>query len=223
MGTPRLSLVLGTTNPHKQREFRALLAGVEVELLLPQGLGEPPDIEETGATFAENARQKALGLADWCAEKVPEKGPGTLPSGYPVPFPPLVLAEDSGLEVEALNGAPGLKSSRFAGPQATDADRNARLLELLAGVPPERRSAQYTSAICLAQPGRVLIEVQGHLRGRIALAPAGAAGFGYDPVFIPEGYDRTIGQLGEALKHRISHRARAVAALLGRLDELPFS
>ena len=193
-------IVLGTTSPDKLREMQALLADVDVQWLPLTCLGQPPAVEETGATFSENARLKALALARWC--------------GRPV------LADDSGLEVDALDGAPGVASRRFAGPEASDDDRNAKLLQALDGVPVERRGAQYVCALVLAFNGRVLIEVQGRLRGRIAEAPAGTAGFGYDPLFIPEGFDRAIGELGEAVKHRISHRARAAQAFKRRFVEL---
>jgi len=193
-------IVVGTTSPHKLREIRDLLADLDVTLLSPADVGRPPHVEETGATFAENARLKAVALSRWC--------------GRPV------LADDSGLEVDALDGAPGLSSRRFAGPDATDDDRNARLLELLDGVPAERRGARYVCTMALAAEGRVLIEVEGYLDGRIADAPAGTAGFGYDPLFIPDGFDRTVGELGDAVKRRISHRARAAEALTCRFREL---
>lgn len=203
MGTrrpPRLSrLVLGTTSPHKLREMRALLGDLPLTVVPMAALGRPPEVNESGATFAENARLKALALSAWCGEAV--------------------VADDSGLEVAALEGAPGILSARFAGPQATDEDRNARLLDLLAGVPAEARGARYVCAIALAAHGRVVIETEGTLRGRIAFSPCGSAGFGYDPLFIPEAYDRTVGELGDEVKHRISHRARALAAFKERLAQ----
>jgi XTP/dITP diphosphohydrolase len=191
------TLLLGTASPHKLRELRRMLGDVGVAVRSLGDFSAPPVIEETGRTFAENARLKALGLARW--------------SGLPV------AADDSGLEVDALGGAPGVESRRFAGPDATDEDRNRLLLERLAGLPPARRGAQYVCALALAFQDRLLIEVQGVLRGRIASAPAGTAGFGYDPLFIPEGYDRTIGLLGEEIKDRVSHRARALTAFKRQL------
>lgn len=197
---PITRLVIGTASPHKLHELRPFLADLPLTLLSLADVGVAPAVDETGDTFAANARKKALELSAWCRLAV--------------------VADDSGLEVQALDGAPGVESRRFAGPDATDADRNARLLDLLARVSPQQRGARYVCALALAYAGRVLLEVQGTVQGHIALAPAGAAGFGYDPLFIPEGYDRTIGELGEAVKQCISHRARAGRAFAERLAKM---
>jgi XTP/dITP diphosphohydrolase len=184
------TLVLGTRNVKKRAELQELLAphGFRLETLddYPQSV----EVEETGTTFAENAAlkatQQALALQQW------------------------VLGEDSGLCVDALDGRPGVFSARFAGPQATDQQNNQKLLEQLQGVPDPRRGAKYVCHMALADPrGELRISCQGSCRGRIAQAPAGEHGFGYDPLFYLPEYHRTFGQLGPAAKAALSHRSRA--------------
>lgn len=191
-------LMLATTNPGKVREFKALLGQYELlnklTLLTPKDWPEPlPEVEETGATFAENARLKAVALAK--------------ATGLPA------LADDSGLCVDALGGKPGLHSARWAGEGATDEDRNALLLARLAGVPAEERTAQYVCVVSLAGPDGKSVEVEGTCGGMILKTPRGARGFGYDPLFFVPELERTIAELTEAEKNRISHRARAITAL----------
>jgi len=190
-----LELVLATANPDKAREIQEII-GDELHLLeRPAGLGE---VAETGTTLEDNARLKAAAV--------------TAHAGAPS------VADDTGLEVDALGGAPGVWSARFAGPDATYADNFAKLLEALAGVPPERRTARFRTVALVRWPdGRETIG-EGVVEGWIADSPRGTAGFGYDPVFVPaEGDGRTFAEMDAADKHRLSHRARALAALAARL------
>ncbi|HEX9037349.1 MAG TPA: RdgB/HAM1 family non-canonical purine NTP pyrophosphatase [Ktedonobacterales bacterium] len=195
-------LLIATTNPHKVEEFRGLLAGLPYELVSLTDLGIAADVEETGTTFAENAVIKAVAYAEM--------------SGLPA------LADDSGLEVDALDGAPGLYSARWAGPEVTYAVRNRLIVERLAGLPDERRGARYLCAIAIAEPPpRGLFGVvEGRLEGRIADAPAGEGGFGYDPIFLVPEDGRTVGQMSADEKSRISHRARAAWAARPLLERL---
>jgi XTP/dITP diphosphohydrolase len=194
-------LLIATMNAGKIREFAILLAPLALRL---RGLDEFPDIREvaeTGATFADNAVLKATGYARqtqiW------------------------TLADDSGLEVEALNGAPGVLSARYAGPQASDAQRIELLLDELARTNDTQRRARFTSIIAIADPdGQVVQVAQGLCEGRLARAPRGTNGFGYDPIFIPEGYRQTFGELPDEVKKSISHRARALAVASSFLQGL---
>jgi len=192
-------VVLATANPGKQREFAALLASRGFELMLQSGLGIAA-IDETGQNFEENALLKARHAA----------AQARLPA----------LADDSGLEVDALDGRPGVRSARFAGPGASDEQNNAALLAALAGFPPERRTARYRCVLALVRSATdpCPLIAQGSWEGRIALAPAGTGGFGYDPYFIPEGFDCTAAQLSPALKNALSHRGAALRELIVRLD-----
>ena len=185
-------LLIGTGNPGKQREYRELLAGLDLELIAPEDLDPvPPEPEEDGATFAENATHKARTYA--------------AASGL------RTVADDSGLEVDALRGAPGLRSRRFFGDDASAEERNTKLLALLEDV--EARGARFVCVTALASPdGRVEL-FDGEVRGEIALAPRGAHGFGYDPLFIIAGDGRAMAELPHDEKNRISHRGLAVAKL----------
>ena len=194
-----MKLVLATANPGKQREFAALLAARGFELVLQSELGIASPAE-TGQSFEENALLKARHAA----------AHGRLPA----------LADDSGLEVDALDGRPGVWSARFAGPEASDEQNNAALLAALAGIPPERRTARYRCVLALvrnADDPRPLI-AQGSWEGRIGLDPAGSGGFGYDPYFIPAGHDCTAAELNAAHKNALSHRGAALRDLVARLD-----
>jgi len=194
-----VKLVLASANAGKQREFAALLAPLGIELLLQSALGID-SVEETGTTFEANALLKARHAAS-CA-------------GRPA------LADDSGLVVDALDGRPGVWSARFAGAGASDADNNAQLLAQLAGVPRERRGARFRCILALVRSSddaRPLI-ASGSWEGSIALRPAGAGGFGYDPLFIPAGQQLTAAELPAAQKNALSHRARALAALVAQLE-----
>jgi XTP/dITP diphosphohydrolase len=194
-----VKLVLASANAGKQREFAALLAPLGIELLLQSALGIE-SVAETGTTFEANALLKARHAAGQ--------------AGRPA------LADDSGLEVDALDGRPGVWSARFAGADATDADNNAQLLAQLAAVPRERRGARFRCILALvrnANDARPLI-ASGSWEGSIALRAAGDGGFGYDPLFIPAGHQVSAAELPAAQKNALSHRARALAALVAQLE-----
>jgi len=200
-----LRLMLATSNPGKVAELRAILASLfdlgGVSLLTPRDWPAPlSEVDETGTTFAENARLKADALA--------------AATGLPA------LADDSGLCVDALEGAPGLYSARWAGAGASDADRNAKLLLALAGVPPERRTARFVCAAALAMPSGETRTAEGVCEGVILNAPQGADGFGYDPLFLLLDRDRTMAELTADEKNRLSHRAHAVSRLFPHLSAL---
>lgn len=182
-------LLLATNNRGKAAEYRRLLAGVPFQLVTPEEIGIATAIEETGKTFAENAILKATTLAQ--------------ESGLPA------LADDSGLEVEALNGAPGTLSARYAGANATDDDRVKFLLEKLKGVPPEKRAARFVCVIAIAAPDGSVELCQGECPGVITLEPQGTHGFGYDPVFLIPALNRTMAELTMEQKNAFSHRAKA--------------
>lgn len=192
---PQRRLVLGTTNRGKVRELRELLAPLNLPLASLEELGSILEVEETGDSFAANARLKAMSQAKhlnaW------------------------VLGEDSGIAVDALNGAPGIYSARYAGPNASDAENNARLLAALGDTPLAARTAHYVCALALADPeGAIRAEGSGRCDGRVRFEPVGTAGFGYDPLFEVVEYHRTFGELGEAVKAVLSHRTRAVECFL---------
>jgi len=192
-------LVLATANPGKGRELRELVAEwgpVAVAELDAFAGVELPD--ERGGSYAENAVAKATAAAR--------------ATGLPA------LGDDSGLEVEALGGAPGLRSSRYAD---SDAERIAKLLAALRDVPEARRAARFVCVVAAVFPDGHVATAEGVCRGRIAAVPAGRAGFGYDPVFVPEGFDRTLAEVGAEAKQRLSHRARAVRSLGERLQHGP--
>jgi XTP/dITP diphosphohydrolase len=205
------ALVVGSFNQAKAAEMAQLLCGLELSIRSLRDFPAVQPVAESGATFAENARQKALGLARQIAG-LPAEGAGRGILG--------VVADDSGLEVDVLGGRPGVRSARYVSESATDAERVRRLLEELEGVPAERRAARFRCHVALADADHVLIETEGTVEGRIAFAAAGAFGFGYDPVFIPRGYDRTFGEIGADLKPRISHRALALREFRERLKQL---
>ncbi len=205
-GTDKPTILVATTNPGKVRELRAMLDADVVW----KGLADFPElgeVEEDGATFAENARKKATEYAN-------ATGLWT-------------LADDSGLVVDALDGAPGVKSARFCGeiPAGTDRktvdQRNtAKLLELLKEVPAEQRTARFVCFLCLASPQRVLVETQGKVEGRITDELAGTNGFGYDPVFLVPDLGKTVAQLPDDEKNAISHRGGAIAEFKPLLNQL---
>ncbi len=184
-------LLLATQNRGKAREYRHLLAGIPYEIVTLPEAGIAADVEETGATFEENAVLKATTLA--------------AASGR------LTLADDSGLEVDALGGAPGVNSARFAGPGASDAERINLLLKKLKDVPEAARTARFRCVIAIAAPdGRVELG-SGECRGFITKEPRGTHGFGYDPVFYVPELGKTMAELTPREKNKISHRARAAA------------
>ncbi len=194
-------LVLGTRNRKKGLELAELLAPWGFELTTLDELPGSIEVEETGTTFAENAALKA-------GEQAKHLGRW-------------VLGEDSGLVVDALDGAPGVYSARFSGPAATDESNNALLLAKLGKTPLERRSAHYVCHATLADPsGAIRAEATGQCHGRIRFEPSGTGGFGYDPLFEIIEYHHTFGELGPVVKACLSHRARAVRALLPALTHL---
>lgn len=195
-GAPRI--VIASGNRGKIREIRDLFGDLPADWISMTELGDPPEIEETGSTFHANALLKAQGIAEW--------------AGLPA------LADDSGLVVDALDGAPGVWSARFAGPDASDDDNTSLLLDRLKDVPDEQRTARFKAVVLLFEPGREPLVGNGTCEGRIARQPAGSHGFGYDPVFVPDGETQTFGELGSEVKSRVSHRARALADLRGPLE-----
>ena len=186
-------LLLASQNPGKLNEMRLLTEGLPYRVLGPRDVGIAESPEETGRTFIENAVLKARHYSRL--------------SGH------LTVADDSGLSVAALGGGPGLHSSRFGGEGASDADRNRLLLEKLAGVPREKRNARFTSAVAVARDGDVLFQAEESVDGLIADAPAGANGFGYDPLFFYPPFGRTFGEVPREEKDRVSHRGKAFARL----------
>jgi XTP/dITP diphosphohydrolase len=185
-----MTLLVATRNAHKLLELRAMLAGDGLLLIGADDRPGLPEVDEDADTFEGNALKKARALC--------------LASGL------WTLADDSGLEVDALGGAPGVRSARYAGPSADTAANNAKLLQALQGV--TKRQARFRCVLALAAPDGRVWTVAGCCEGRLLEAPRGVAGFGYDPLFIPEGYDVTFAELPAATKNRISHRARALAA-----------
>ena len=189
-------LLVGTNNRGKVREYEELLANLPgtLQITFPAQEGLALEVEETGETFEANARIKALAYAQ--------------ASGLPS------LADDSGLEVDALDGAPGVRSARYAGPGSSDADRYRKLLDALANTPTGRRSARFRCVVALALPDGTVRTASGTCEGTIGFAPRGAHGFGYDPVFVVEGHGgRTMAELSPEVKNQISHRARALMAI----------
>ena len=194
-------LLLATTNQGKVKEYRSLLEGVPFEMVSPRELGIDAEVEETGQTFEENARMKASAMAER--------------SGL------ITLADDSGLEVDALNGEPGVRSARYAGEGATDADRYNYLLSRMENLPWPERTARFRCVIAIAVPGGEVMTCEGECPGIIMLEPKGDNGFGYDPVFYLPDMDRTMAEISREEKNRISHRAQAAAKAKKLLQNLP--
>jgi XTP/dITP diphosphohydrolase len=230
-----MTLVLATRNEHKAGEIQAVLSD-GFKFLTLANFPNAPRVAEDANTFAGNATKKAVQLAGWLASQ------NELLARIPVrPEEMLVLADDSGLEVDALSGAPGVHSARFASEltsgfeNAPDSANNAKLLELLKNVPLSERSARFRcvialvpvtashsenrSEVCYADEAELRAEVfEGACEGFIENSPRGEGGFGYDPLFIPVGFDRSFAELGEETKNRISHRAQALRKLVARLS-----
>jgi len=188
-------LIIATGNAGKVKEFREMLAGLDIVLTSLADRFDPlPDIAETGSTFCENAKIKA----DWVYGRT-----GGIWS----------LADDSGLEVDALDGAPGVLSARYGGDGADAARNNEKLLNALRGVPEGRRAARFKCVLALKAGIDTYYTFEGTCEGRIIGKAAGNKGFGYDPLFVPDGFDRTFAQLGSEEKNRISHRGAAIKKL----------
>lgn len=184
-----MEIVLATRNRDKVREIKKILPGIR--FLSLEGFPDVPEVEENGKTLRENAVHKARVVAIHTRK--------------------LALADDSGLEVEALGGKPGVRSSRFAGEGVSYAENNRKLLKLMSGK--RKRRARFRCVVALVGPGRKTIVREGVCRGRIAYIPRGRSGFGYDPVFIVSGSDRTFAELPASVKNNISHRAKALRKL----------
>jgi len=199
-------ILVATANPGKIAEIKAML-GTDVRWLGLAELNKTIEIEEDGSTFAENARKKAAGYA---------KSTGLW-----------TIADDSGLMVDALGGAPGVKSARFSGEKPKGSDRTlidhrniAKVLELLKDVPREKRAAKFVCCLCLASPEKILIETEGILEGLITDREIGENGFGYDPIFFVPRLNKTVAQLTTEEKNKISHRGNAIRKLRPLLDQL---
>lgn len=194
-----LQMLAATTNKNKVREFQEILKDLKdkINIITTDAIPNFPEIVEDGTTFAENAMKKAKeasAFADMVA-----------------------MADDSGLVVEALDGAPGIHSARYAGEGASDADRIAKLLKAMDGV--TDRSAKFVCAAAIAYRGEEVKTFIGEIKGKITLAPSGSNGFGYDPVFIPEGFEKTFAELTDEEKNAVSHRGRAMRAVADFLRE----
>ena len=240
-----VTLLIATRNAHKVAEIRAIL-GEGFRYLTLADLADAPEVLEDAGTFAGNATKKAVALAKWLSQA----GIHNTNAGGQVTEPlvngAFVLADDSGLEVDALGGAPGVHSARFAALDTGEpgnsptAANNAKLLRLLAGVPLDQRTGRFrcvvaltpvlspeagaASPVCYAEESELQTELfEGTCEGRIGLAPRGSGGFGYDPLFFPDGYDQTFGELSEAVKNGLSHRAKALARLRQRFRSVPAS
>jgi XTP/dITP diphosphohydrolase len=219
-----IQLLVASRNRHKVHEIRQIL-GHDRRVFGLDDVEHAPILVEDGTTFAQNAGRKATQLARWIMDS-----PDRLP-GWDARLRLLVLADDSGLEVDALGGAPGVHSARFAhlgtasGGNADDIANNAKLLQAMSGVPREDRQARFRCVLAVIELQNVLPELrvdggglglgptlwfEGVCKGRIGFAPAGTAGFGYDPLFIPEGQTRTFAELAESTKNRMSHRFKAL-------------
>ena len=195
------TLLLATTNKHKLEEFQTILQDLPFQLLTLRDVHIDMDVEETGSTFAENAILKAQTYARTANM--------------------LALADDSGLEIDALGGAPGIYSARFAGYDTPYAERFPLILSQLQTVPPSQRTARYRCVIALAEPSGYTRVVEGTVEGMIADEPRGEHGFGYDPIFFVPGFGRTMAEMTAEEKHRISHRGRAAEAARPLLENWP--
>lgn len=194
-----LKMLVATTNRKKLEELRDLLRDLEIELFSLTDFPDIKEVPETGKSFDENAILKAEGYASQ--------------TGF------LTLGEDSGLCCDALEGAPGIYSARFAGEGKDDQANNDKLLRLLNKVPVNCRSAHYVSVVALADPGQLLKTVRGEVHGVIATEPKGSGGFGYDPIFYYPPYESTFGEVSAGMKHKVSHRSEALRKLKDFLKE----
>jgi len=195
MPCPAPRLIVATRNAHKTAEIRSILGG-RFEVVDATAFPEFPEIEETGTTFLENARLKAEGIS-------------RLIDGW-------VLSDDSGLEVDALGGAPGVWSSSYGGEEGNNEKNNARLMTEMSGQ--ENRAGRFVCTMVLAKDGKERANFSGAVEGSIIGEPRGSEGFGYDPLFIPTGYEHTFSELGDAVKNTLSHRSRALSQITAWLD-----
>ncbi|GBE32953.1 non-canonical purine NTP pyrophosphatase [bacterium BMS3Bbin05] len=193
-----MRIILATKNRGKIKEINAVLSGTGIEFAGLDLYPDMKDVVEDGITFHENAFKKARAVFDHTGIKC--------------------VSEDSGLEVDALNGAPGIYSSRFASENASDSENIGKLINDLTGVPYEKRTARFVSVFCLYD-GREARYFEGSVRGHIIDSPRGTSGFGYDPLFVPDGYEKTFAELGSEVKNKISHRAKAISGLKEFLEK----
>ncbi|NQT00176.1 MAG: RdgB/HAM1 family non-canonical purine NTP pyrophosphatase, partial [Candidatus Omnitrophica bacterium] len=184
-------IIIATKNPDKRKELKKLLRGLKIKVISLEQYPRCPDVKEGTKSFWENAIRKAMFVSKFTKS--------------------LALADDSGLETDALGGRPGVCSARFAGKRVTYAQNNQKLLKLLEKKKVKDRGAQFRCVVAICNYPKVIAVVEGKIRGRIALKPKGKSGFGYDPVFIIPRYQKTFAQLGSRLKNKISHRAKALA------------
>ncbi len=208
------TLLIATRNAHKVGEIQAIL-GAQFCCLTLNDFHDAPKVIEDAKTFSGNATKKAVELARWISGNSKLKTQNSKLD--------FVLADDSGLEVDALNGAPGVHSARFAAldkaENSKDADNNAKLLRLLKDVPPEKCTARFRCVIALASVGNSKLEIEncqcfdGACEGRIQFSASGQGGFGYDPLFVPDGFTQSFAELGEDVKNKLSHRAMALEKL----------
>jgi len=196
------TLVLATRNAGKVVEIKHLLADLGIRVLSLDAFPEAPEVEETGETFADNAELKARAIAQ--------------STGH------WTLADDSGLEVDALGGRPGVRSARYAGEGAADFELYGKLLIELEGIADENRSARFQCVAAIAGPDGTIAFFKGICPGRIIHAPRGNNGFGFDPVFLPQGYDKTMAEISLEEKNRISHRSQAVKKACAHLERTIF-
>jgi len=185
-----MELIVATRNQDKLKEIKILLKGLPIKVVSLSNFEHVPEVKEDGATLEANAKKKAV-----CVSRFLKK---------------LAVADDSGLEVPSLGNRPGVYSARFSGKGATYKTNNEKLLNLLKGAPLSKRRASFRCAIAIADKGKIVGAAEGRCSGRIGFEPKGRTGFGYDPLFIPNGYKKTFAQLGIAKKNKISHRSRAL-------------
>ncbi|MBU1888045.1 MAG: RdgB/HAM1 family non-canonical purine NTP pyrophosphatase [Candidatus Omnitrophica bacterium] len=186
-----MQLVVATRNQDKLKEIRTLLKGLPVKVVSLEGFKGVPEVEEDRKTLEANAKKKALIVSAFLKK--------------------LVVADDSGLEIKALGGRPGVFSARFSGKGATYSSNNEKVLRLLKGMPLSKRKACFRCVIAVADKGKVIGTAEGRIKGIITKKPSGNTGFGYDPIFRPNGYKKTFAELGINKKNRISHRSKALA------------
>ena len=185
-----MELIVATRNQHKLKEIKTLLTGMPMKVILLNNFKDVPEVKENGRTLQANAKKKALQSSRFLKK--------------------LVVADDSGLEIETLGNKPGVYSARFSGKRATYKSNNEKVLKLLKDVPLAKRKALFRCVIAVADRGKLVGLAEGRCSGKIGFEPAGRAGFGYDPIFIPNGYKKTFAQLGIMKKNKISHRSKAL-------------